>query len=287
MRFGLYLPNQGDFADVRTLIGLARDAEAAGWDGMFIWDAFLPLFPHSTPVRDALGDSTEVADAFVALTAIASATERLRFGAMVTPIPRLRPEAFAQQTATLDRYSQGRLILGVGLGNPPTQFSAFGLPVDLRVRAEMTDEFLELLVQLWSGDEVTFHGKHYSADDVAVSPRPHQRPRIPIWVGADHGRRAPLRRAARWDGFFPASPEWPNGVIDADTYQRIKLDIDGSRQSSDGYDLVVVGNAAGTSPTAESLGHYAAAGVTWLLVQALTVDDARRRIRRGPPQLEH
>ncbi len=282
MRFGVYFPNQGAFADVGVLVALAREAEAAGWDGMFIWDALLPVFPHSPEIGGALGDSTDVADAFVAMTAIASATDRLRFGAMVTPLPRLRPEAFAQQTATLDRYSQGRLILGVGLGNPDIQFSGFGYPADLRLRAEMTDEFLDVLTQLWTGEVVTFRGKHYTVDHVALSPRPHQQPRIPIWIGADHGRRRPLQRAARWDGFVPAAPDWPHGVIPPSTYRRIKADIDVERRVRTPFDLVVIGSATTALPPRETLREYEAGGVTWFLVQALTVDDARERVRQGP-----
>ena len=71
MRHGIYLPNQGAFADVGVLVELARSAEAAGWDGLFIWDELLPLHPHTDAVRAALGESDDVADAMVALTAVA------------------------------------------------------------------------------------------------------------------------------------------------------------------------------------------------------------------------
>ncbi len=151
MRFGVYLPNEGDFADIRVLTGLAREAEEAGWDGFFIWDALLPIYEHSDDVRHGLGDSGHIADAFVALTAIAAHTERLRFGAMVSAVPRLRPEVLARQAVSLDHFSGGRLTLGIGLGNPDTQFTAFGWESDVRVRAAMVDEFLDVLVQLWSG----------------------------------------------------------------------------------------------------------------------------------------
>ena len=93
MRHGIYLPNQGDFADVAVLVELAQAAEAAGWDGFFIWDELLPLHPHNGAVRAALGESDDVADAMVALTAVAIATERIRLGTLVTAVARLRPEA--------------------------------------------------------------------------------------------------------------------------------------------------------------------------------------------------
>ncbi len=286
MHFGLYLPTEGDFADVRLLADLAREAEDAGWDGLFIWDALLPIYEHSDLIREALGETGNIVDPYVVLTAIAACTERLRFGALVTPLPRLRPEAFARQTATLDRFSDGRLILGVGLGNPPTQFSAFGGEADTRLRAAMVDEFLDVLVQLWSGDEVDTRGSYYVAEGVSFRPTPHQRPRIPIWIGADSKHRAPRRRAARWDGFVPASDTWPEGVISAPEYETIVADITAFRSQghTDPIDVVVIGNASGTLPTADSLPAYAAAGVTWVLTQALRVDDARRRIAAGPPK---
>lgn len=285
MRFGLYLPTEGVFADVRLLAGLAHEAEDAGWDGFFIWDELLPIYEHSDPVRKALGQSGNVVDAFVALTAIAANTTRLRFGALVTPLPRLRPEMFAKQTATLDRFSEGRLTLGIGLGNPNTQFTAFGGEADIRVRAAMVDEFLDLLAQLWSGQEVNARGVHYVATGVSIVPTPVQTPRIPIWIGADSKNRAPRRRAARWDGFVPASDSWPDGVISVAEYEAIVADITDLRPHWHPFDVVLIGNAAGTLPTTDSLPAYAAAGVTWVLVQALSVDDARNRIRNGPPTL--
>jgi alkanesulfonate monooxygenase SsuD/methylene tetrahydromethanopterin reductase-like flavin-dependent oxidoreductase (luciferase family) len=285
VHFGLYLPTEGDFADVRLLMDLARTAEQAGWDGFFLWDALLPIHEHSDTVRAALGDSGHIIDAFVALTAIAASTKRLRFGAMVTPPSRLRPESFAKQMATLDQLSGGRLILGIGLGNPDSQFTAFGTEADLRTRAAMVDEFLEVVVQLWSGRPVDHAGVHYTARGVSMLPAPVQRPRIPIWIGADSRSRAPRRRAARWDGFIPASDSWPDGVITPTDYEAIVADIEALRPegAASGFDVVVIGNAAGNLPETDALPAYAAAGVTWVLDQALSVEEARIRIGNGPP----
>ncbi|TDO50664.1 putative F420-dependent oxidoreductase [Kribbella sp. VKM Ac-2527] len=283
MRYGVYLPNQGDFADVGVLVELARSAEAAGWDGFFLWDELLPLHPHSDTVRAALGESDDVADPLVALTAVATATERIRFGSLVAAAPRLRPEAFARQLVTLDRLSGGRVVAGVGLGDPADQFTAFGLEPDLRIRAAMVDEFLDLVNRLWTGDRVGFDGAHYTCHGVTLRPTPLQRPRIPIWIGAGGSHRAPRRRAARWDGFAPASEQWPDVVISPETYAEIATDIRTSRTTDTPYDVVLIGNAAATEPTPATISQYEQAGVTWLLTQALTVADARERIRLGPP----
>ncbi|MGH9011684.1 MAG: LLM class flavin-dependent oxidoreductase [Acidimicrobiia bacterium] len=272
MRTGVYLPNQGPFADPRRLASLAVDAEAAGWDGFFIWDELQRIF----------NPSDDVADAIVALSAVAFATKRLRIGAMVSPVSRMRPETFALQTATLDRLSGGRLIVGVGLGNPSEQFTAFGHEASIKVRAAMVDEFLDLLTQLWSGSTVDFHGAHYTAINVSMTP-PLQSPRIPVWIGADSRNRAPRRRAARWEGFIPASDHWPDAVIPPEDYDVAMEDIRSLRPAGQPFDVVVIGDAAGTRPAADELPAYEAAGVTWLLVQALTFEDAQARIRRGPP----
>ena len=148
----------------------------------------------------------------------------------------------------------------------------------------MVDEFLDVLTQLWSGRTVHSRGEHYTAVDVAMRPTPVQSPHIPIWVGADSRNRAPRRRAARWDGFVPASDAWPNGVLSAGDHEEIAGDIRHHRDSDAPYDLAVIGNADGTRPAPDELADYAAAGVTWVIMQAFTVDEARRRIEEGPPK---
>lgn len=282
MRHGIYLPNQGPFADPAVLVELAQAAEAAGWDGFFVWDELLPLHAHNEAVAATLGDSDDAADAMVALTAVAAATERIRFGTLVTAVARLRPEAFARQAATLDQLSGGRLILGVGLGHPDDQFTAFGIDADLKTRATMVDEFLDLVARLWTGERVDFEGNYYNCLGVALRPTPVQQPRIPIWIGAGGSYRAPRRRAARWDGFAPASEQWPTVVIPPETYAAIAADLQATR-SARPFDLVLIGNADATEPTQPSLRDYERHGVNWLLTQALTVADAQTRIRLGPP----
>jgi len=275
MRYAMYLPTQGPFADARLLADLAREADAAGWDGFFIWDELLPFWEHWP----------ESADSWIAMTAIAMATQRIRFGALVTPLARRRPAVVARESVTLDHLSNGRLVLGIGLGNPDTQFTAFGEEGDARVRAAKTDEFLELLTKLWSGEAVAFAGDHYRAECGPFLPRPVQEPRIPVWVGAGSRNRAPLRRAARWDGFVPASPGWPDEVVSPDEYHQMRERIQQLRTTDAPVDIGVISNWTGDLPatTPESVREYADAGVTWWLVQAGTPELARERIRAGSP----
>src|SRR5579862_8810464 len=170
MRYALDVPNFGDFADPRVVADLARRAEDAGWDGLFVWDHVT----HSKSRR------RQIADPWVLLTAAALATQTIRLGTMVTPVARRRVSKLAREVTTLDRLSGGRMILGVGLGAPiADEFGSFGEPTDPRELADILDESLTALDLLWSGEPVTFHGTHVHVDDVTFLPVPVQRPRVP------------------------------------------------------------------------------------------------------------
>ena len=176
MKYGLYLPNFGAFGETRLLADLAHDAEQAGWDGFFIWDHIARPW------------TTQVVDTWVALTAIAQRTSRIRFGPLVTPLARRRPWKVARETVSLDRLSEGRLILGVGLGGSGGQsveWANFAEELDLRTRAEMLDEGLDILTGLWSGKPFSYNGQHYQVNDSLFLPTPIQSPRIPIWVAGN------------------------------------------------------------------------------------------------------
>jgi alkanesulfonate monooxygenase SsuD/methylene tetrahydromethanopterin reductase-like flavin-dependent oxidoreductase (luciferase family) len=142
---------------------------------VFVWDHLR----WRAPVR-------QVADPWITLAAIATATEHLPLGAMVTPLARLRPAKVAKETATLDRLSGGRLTLGVGLGSDRfgNELSKTGESLDDRQRGRMLDESLEILTAAWSGEPVHHHGEHYTVDDIEFLPRPIQRP-APIHLSTD------------------------------------------------------------------------------------------------------
>ena len=256
MRFALNLPNFGDFAEPDRLVDLARRAEAAGWDGFFLWDHI------------RAGDwAGPVADPWVALAAVAAATERLTLGTMVTPLPRRRPTTLARQTVTLDHLSKGRLVLGVGIGWPPdVDFSDLGDSGDNRVRAAQLDEGLAVLTGLWSGEPFSFEGQHYHIRETRFLPPPLQQPRIPVWVAAGWPYLRPLRRAARWDGLVPLAhdPETdfrsptPEEVAQMMGYIRRRRDPAAPFEVIVGDSLSVPG-----PPAAEIVGPYAAAGATW------------------------
>jgi alkanesulfonate monooxygenase SsuD/methylene tetrahydromethanopterin reductase-like flavin-dependent oxidoreductase (luciferase family) len=209
---------------------LARSAEDRGWDGLFVWDHVA----YRAPTR-------AVADPWVALSACAAATERLRLGPMVTPLSRRRVQKLARETVTLDQLSRGRLVLGVGLGSDRNgELEPFGEVVDPRERAELLDRGLERLTNFWAGE---------------FEPLPAQTPRIPVWVAARWPNRRPVRRAARWDGLFPID------LPDPEALAELAGEVAYLRDGADGtFDLVV------TNPPGEDPGPWEEAGATWCLV---------------------
>jgi len=235
------LANIGTYADPRVSVRIAQAAEASGWDALFIWDHL--AFVWGPPA----------ADPWITLAAIASSTQRIRIGTAVTPVARRRPQVLAQQVATLDVLSGGRVIFGAGLGGSSSEFGKFGEPTDEHVRAAMLDEALPLLRRLWSGEEVTHRGEHYAVDGVTLAPTPLQA-QLPIWIGGN--RPASLRRASRWDGWCADSSD-PTGMTLApdDVAQSIER-IGGS----EAFDVAVIGYRDRTAPA-----EYERAGATWWL----------------------
>jgi alkanesulfonate monooxygenase SsuD/methylene tetrahydromethanopterin reductase-like flavin-dependent oxidoreductase (luciferase family) len=282
MRYAVNVPNFEDYGDARTVAGLAADAEAAGWDGFFVWDHL--AFVKAWRLR--------IADPWVLLTAVALATERLRLGPMVTPLPRRRPWKLARETVTLDRLSGGRLVLGVGLGEPPEdEYGSFGEPTDPVVRAAMLDEGLEVLTRLWSGETVSFQGRHYRVDQVAFQPTPVQRPRIPIWVAGAWPRPGPLRRAARFDGSCPLKVDATGelATLEPDELRQLLAVVRRHRADPAApFDVLLGGTTPPDSAAARAmLEPLAEAGMTWWqeTVDPRQTDLAtfRRRVRQGPP----
>lgn len=252
MRFGLTVPTTGLLGYPQALVRLACAAEASGWDGFFIWDIVGGESTHPTPVVDP----------WIALAAIAAATERIRIGALVTPLPRRRPWKMARETASLDHLSGGRLIMGVGIGASQEEFAHFGEEADPRIRGAMLDEGLTVVTRLWHGEPFSFAGEHYQVQEATFLPRPVQQPRIPIWVGGIWPHKAPFRRAARWDGVFPFGP---NGNLTLAEIREMVNFIRVQRPAGAPFDVMVGGDVPFDDPAHARaiLTEYAEAGVTW------------------------
>jgi alkanesulfonate monooxygenase SsuD/methylene tetrahydromethanopterin reductase-like flavin-dependent oxidoreductase (luciferase family) len=283
LSYAVGVPNVREYADPRLLVELSVEAEAAGWDGVFVWDHIAREEDPSVPATDP----------WIAIAGMAVRTQRVRLGMMVTPLARRRPWKVARETVALDALSGGRFTLGVGLGGgPQAEFASFGEPADARVRAELLDEGLAILDGLWSGEPFSFQGEHHRVSGAHFLPRAVQQPRVPVWVAGRWPNRRPFRRAARWDGLFPlfegvgagemATPEM---LAEALRYTREHRADDGAP-----FDVALECVSAGEDRAADAAlaAAYADAGLTcW--VEALgwfrgPLDAMRERVRRGPPR---
>jgi alkanesulfonate monooxygenase SsuD/methylene tetrahydromethanopterin reductase-like flavin-dependent oxidoreductase (luciferase family) len=249
-RRGIYVAPFDELAEPATMAELARSAEERGWDGLFLWDHV----NYRAPVK-------AVADVWIMLAAIASATERLRIGPMVTPLSRRRIQKVARETVTLDHLCRGRLTFGVGLGSARNgELEPFDEVVDPRERARLLDQGMDRLAAFWAGE---------------FEPIPIQRPRIPVWVAGRWPNRRPVRRAARWDGFFPIDLTGPDDLsVLAAELRDLRADPDSP------FDLVVeVEPGEETEP-------WEAAGATWVLTGSSTTPpklaEVQAAIEAGP-----
>jgi alkanesulfonate monooxygenase SsuD/methylene tetrahydromethanopterin reductase-like flavin-dependent oxidoreductase (luciferase family) len=282
MRYALNVPNFGPYADPHLIVDLAVEAEQHGWDAFFLWDHML-LWDADTPHA--------MADPWVLLAAVASATDRIRLGPMVVPVARRRPWKLARESVSLDRLSGGRVTMGAGLGNPPdTEFAAFGEDPSARTRARRLDEGLEIVDGMWSGEPFEYHGEYYDVERFAFLPKPVQKPRIPVWIAGKWPNRPPFRRAARWDGVFPMKVG--DGQLTPEEICDIVGYVTEHREASGPFDvsMFVIGFLSGANRSAEMIERYAEAGVTWIHdgpsfddTDEQAVRSFRSQIREGPP----
>ena len=261
MRCGLSVPGFGELADPGVVAELAEEAEVADWDGFFVWDHV-----YYRPPVEALGDP------WISLAAVAMATTKILLGPMVTPLARRRPHVLARQLTALVQLSRGRVIFGAGLGLDQSgeEFLRFGEGTDVRRRAEMYDEALDLLRALLSGEEVHHDGPHYKALDVRFLPVAGD---LPIWIAARWPNQSPLRRAARHKGVFVT--DLRPADLDA-----VRSTVSALRAGSlEGFDFVV--HSREDDPQ-----QWKRAGATWWLATfspfSVTAAEIRAKIRQGP-----
>nr|AGC09650.1 putative luciferase-like protein [uncultured bacterium] len=220
----------------------------------------------------------------------------MRIGTLVTPIARRRPWKLARETVSVDRISGGRLTLGVGLGDPVQwDYGFFGEETDAKIRAQKLDEGLDILKGLWTGQPFSYNGAHFKLNEVTFRPTAD----IPIWVGGNWDKRAPQRRAARYEGYHPL--KW-GSPLTPEEWRGIMSYINSQRTSDTPFDWVHGGTTPGDDPkkARKAVRPYADIGITWWIEAAspfdfgwnwekpLTAEATEmtdKRIRQGPPSL--
>ncbi|QIS14192.1 LLM class flavin-dependent oxidoreductase [Nocardia arthritidis] len=280
IRYAFTIPNFGDFAEPRVFARCAQAVEAAGWDGLLTWDALVgEKWRHS-----------RIADPWILLAAAGMVTTRIRFGTAVTPLPRRRIHKLAKEITTLDHLTEGRMILGVGSGDPiPDEYGAFGEPTSRATLAAILDESLDALDLIVTGKPVTYHGRHITIDDIDFPYTPIQRPRIPIWVGGDWKNPHVMARIARCDGALPAPGFRLPAPRTVRTWRHRIDEIRSATTQSVPIDLVL-GGPTDLDRAADIVGPLAEAGVTWwneAMPYNSTLENADatlRRIEQGPPR---
>lgn len=274
MQFGVTLP----YLDPQIVADLAVEIEAAGWDGLFVWDAIWGL------------------DCWVCLTAAAMKTQRIKLGPMLVPVSRKRPWEVASAAMTLDRLSNGRVILSVGLGATDTGWAKVGEETDRKIRAARLDEGLQVIQGFWSGQPFSFSGEYFKVDDVKCEPVPAHP--IPIWVVGQWPSRKSLGRTAQYQGCICGFKDFFNRSADefAHDLRETATMIKELRGTLDGFDLVLEGETPGDdrAKAIAQLRPYAEAGLTWWLENVWMtphekggVEGIRQRIRQGPPKFHH
>ena len=277
MKFGFASPI---LDSARVVSQLAREAEQAGWDGFF------------------LGEAVWHIDVWVCLTAAAMTTERIKLGTMITPLPRMRPWKLAAETATLDNLSGGRVILSLGMGIWYYGYQSFlDETTDKRERAELMDEGLDILTQLYQGEPFKHEGQHYHIDLTQTHPqyyppKPVQQPRIPIWMVGVWPKMKSMRRVLRCDGLIPEKQpaEGQPSEITPQEMAEMKAYVDANRALPTSFDMVMQGPTLMGMSAAQAQDYlcpYEEAGANWWMDAPYDKEreDILKYLRQGPPKI--
>jgi len=271
MKFGFVYPG----GLPQQAIAFAKEAEAAGWDGFFVWEPVYGIDP------------------WVTLGGIAAVTEHIKIGTLLTPPSRRRPWKLASEALTVDLLSEGRMILSLGLGAIDTGFASMGEITDRKIRAELLDESIAILTGLWGGQPFEYSGNHYQVSEfkfIHQPPPPVQQPRIPIWVVGAWNHPKSMQRVLKCDGILPA-------ILDADKKWRplqpqdireIKAYVKANRSLTSPFDLIVENTSPGDNSVAaaEKVRPWIEAGATWWIESMWEEQDSEKwsqRLRQGPP----
>jgi probable F420-dependent oxidoreductase len=279
LQFGANIFGVGALAEPTALADVARLAEDLGYHSVFVADhvvmprALGSKYPYSRDGSFPYDPDRDWLDPMVALGFLAARTTTIRIGTSITVLPMRHPIITAKQVATADHLSGGRVIFGVGVGWMAEEFALLG--ESFHDRGRRMDEYLRLVRTLWTEKNPTFAGQYFQVKDCAITPKPVQKPHVPIWVGGDSP--VALRRAAQlgdgWHSAGTSLADLPGKLRILDealaTAGRARRDIAVSAFPTDRF-------------TVDLVRAFAAQGVDHVMVPAFSfeVDKVKRRLEQ-------
>ena len=274
MEFGFGAPSRGPLASPENVVALARLGEELGFDIISVSDHIVvpneidSIYPYNETGEFTSSQFGEYMEQLTTISFLAGSTSEIKLLTSVMVLPHRSPVLTAKMLATIDVLSQGRLIVGCGVGWMREEFEAIGAP-PYAERGAVGNEYLRVFKELWTSDSPSFDGDYCSFSDIAFAPKPVQKPHPPLWVG---GESPPaLRRAAQLgDAWYPicSNPRFPVG-----TFEQLAR-----------YMGRVRGHAADADRDANTLDF--AYSVNWYDdTQAQIVDGERRLLTGSPAQI--
>lgn len=208
MKFGIMFASTGPFASAEGAAAIATAADRCGIESIWsvehvvIPDGYQSAYPYSSSGKIPGAEDADIPDPLIWLAYAAALTTEVRLATGILIVPQRNPVVLAKECATLDKLSNGRFDLGIGVGWLEEEFNALGLP--FAQRGKRTDDYVAAMRALWTQEKASYDGEFASFDAAIQRPQPVQPGGVPIVVGG-HSKAAARRAGRLGDGFFPIS----------------------------------------------------------------------------------
>ena len=243
MKLGISIRNFGWFekrGGAEDQVRIAERAEQLGFDAVWAHDHLvMPARHHARYPESGFGARQDIYDPIAMLSGIAARTKQIKLGFCVLVIPYRNPLVLAKMLATLDCLSSGRVILGAGAGWMQDEFETLEMGERFRIRWTVTDEWLRICVELWTGEGASsYQGRFHSFESIGAFPKSVQKPHIPIWLGSYGGPRAAQRAAQYASGYYTLRVTAEELAAELDNLRR---ELDSQGRNLDEMDIAMYG----------------------------------------------
>lgn len=243
MEFGFGVPSRGPLASLENIVALAQKGEELGFDIITVSDHIVvpndidSIYPYNETGEFTSSQSGEYMEQLTTVAYLAGVTSRIKLLTSVMVLPHRAPVLTAKMLATIDVLSEGRLIVGCGVGWMKEEFEAIDAP-PYAERGAVGNEYLRVFKELWTSDDPSFDGDYASFSNIAFAPKPVQDPHPPLWIG---GESPPaLRRAAQLgDAWYPicSNPAFPVGTLSQYAEYQARVRANAERAGRDPSEL--------------------------------------------------